>query len=178
MTSLRYVALAGLGVVLAACTITTGPGDDRDEGRRPWGSGGSGGQGSDDSDAGAGGEGGSGGNADDGGSGGSGGENPGDGGQCIQSPTAGECEKCAFTECEVQVCDCKADPDCAEALAATAFFDCLEEAGGDPTETANCDIALLSVTETEEGADLANDLGTCLHYGTDESAGCPLECGT
>lgn len=184
MRSLGILAFAGLSVALAACTITTGPGDD-DE-RRPWGAGdagdgnqGGGGQGgSGDSDAGPDGEGGSGGNAGEGGSGGAGGENPGETDQCVQSPTAGECEKCAFVECETQVCDCKADADCAQALAEADFFACLEAADGDPTETANCDIAVISLTETEDGADLANELGSCLHYGAEESAGCPLECGT
>lgn len=185
MTSLRYALFCGLGLMVAACTITTGPGDDRDP--RPWGPGGSGGEGdggdggSGGGDGGDGGSGGSGGqDPGTGGSGGAGGQDPGDDGQCIESPTAGDCEKCAFIECEAHVCDCKADPDCSAALNELDFFACLEAADGDPTEVANCDIAFIQVTETEAGADLANELGMCVHGNLeDESiAGCPLECGT
>lgn len=178
MTSLRYALYCGLGLMVAACTITTGPGDDREP--RPWGSGGSGGGDAGGDGGSGGGDAGDGGSGGTGGSGGAGGQDPGDDGQCIESATAGECEKCAFVECEVQVCDCKADPDCSAALKEIDFFACLEAADGDPTEVANCDIALLQVTETDEGAGLANELGMCVHGNLEDEgiAGCPVECGT
>lgn len=179
MMSWRLGFSVSLGLLAAACTITTGPGEERE--RRPRGSGGSGGQGASDGDDGDDGEGGSGGNAGEGGSGGSGG-NPGDGEQCVESPSAGECEACAFTECEALVCDCKADPGCAAALAAVDYFACLDEAGGDPSATATCDTSLLM--EANDGSDdsalIANDLGECLHGNLEDEGfvGCPIECGS
>lgn len=180
MKSLRYALYCGLGLMVAACTITTGPSDERDE-KRPWGSDGSGGAGG--SDAGAGGDGGEGEGDAGGGSGGSGGQDPGDGDQCIESPSAGECEACAFTQCEIQVCDCKANPACAAALAATDYFNCLEEANGDSDATTTCDIEFLMEANAgdDEAGDLANALGECLHYpdpDDEDAVGCPLECGT
>lgn len=177
-TRFGYAFCSSLLLAMAACTITTGPGDERE--RTPWGSGGSGGQ-NDGSDAGgSGGNGGEDGDAGPGGSGGSGGEDPGDGGQCVQSPSAGECEACAFTECEAHVCNCKADPECRAALASTDYFACLDEANGDSSATEGCDLELLMATESDDSADLANELGMCLHGNSaDENVvGCPLECGT
>lgn len=189
-TSLRYVLGSAFALLLAACTITTGPSDD-DERRRPWGAGGSGGS----EDGGPGGSGGSGGSEDpdggqggddtdggEGGSGGSGGGDPGDGGQCEATPSAGECELCAFAECEVEVCDCKADPGCSAALATLEYFDCLEEADGDTAAVADCDGNFLmeALANGDDSADLANTLGMCLHGNAEDETkvGCPLECGT
>lgn len=189
-TSLRFTLFCGLGLALAACTVSTGPSDDNDgSNKRPWGSGGDGGSGGTGGTGGEGGAGGTGGAGGDGGTGGDGGSggidgSGGSGGiegeQCVVSATAGECEKCAFRECEAMVCDCKADADCAQALKAKDFFACLDAAEGDPTEVANCDIEIIQETNSDEGADLANELGMCLHGNLvdDGFAGCPLECGT
>lgn len=184
-TSLRIALGSALALALAACTITTGPSDD-DEQRRPWGNDGTGGSGgSEDPDAGDNGEdgdGGAGGDENDGGDGGSGGGDPGDGGQCVATPSAGECELCAFTACEVEVCDCQADPGCAAALATTEYFNCLEDAAGDVPAVADCDGNFLmeALANSDDSADLANTLGMCLHGNTaDETrADCVLECGS
>jgi len=181
-TSLRIALSSALGLLVAACTITTGPSDD-DEERRPWGnSGGSGGSGgSEDPDAG--------GDETDGGDGGSGGtEDPDAGGdadvvdQCVASSSAGECELCAFNECEAEVCDCKADSGCAAALAESDYFVCLEAANGDSTATADCDVTFLveATAYGDDASDRANVLGMCLHGNAEDEnkVGCPLECGT
>lgn len=183
-TSLRIALTSALGLIVAACTVTVGPSDD-EEPRRPWGPGGSGGSGgaggsggSDELDAGPDDDGGETDAETDAGTGGSGG---GSGEQCVASSQAGECELCAFDQCEAELCACKADSGCAAALAATDYFDCLEAADGDPDATVDCDLTffLEATAYDDASADYANDLGMCLHGNmADETrVGCTLECG-